>query len=63
MALRARRRGIFAMHFEKYESTVVRKAIGRDVRRCERNAAEGFDGVDVELGVGLADRGIPRQGL
>lgn len=38
------------MHFQQHETSVVREAMGRDFRRRERNTAERFYRIGVELG-------------
>lgn len=37
------------MNFDEHKSAVVGEAMGRRDGCCERDAAEGFDGVGVEL--------------
>ncbi len=39
-----------SMDLDEYESPVVWEAMGSDCGCCEGNAAEGLDGVGVQLG-------------
>jgi hypothetical protein len=38
-----------SMHFEEHESPIIREAMRRNGSCCEGNAAEGLDGVGVQL--------------
>lgn len=39
------------MDFNEHKSSIVWEAMGRDCGCCEGNAAEGLDGVGVQLGI------------
>lgn len=49
MALGTGRLVILLVNFEQHEAAVVRETMGGEGSYCERYAAEGFDGVGVEL--------------